>query len=198
MAPMAKEERPIAVLAVSGSERFDMAVRNALQKKRLSSFDFRKNAAAARRCVLEREYDIIVINCPLPDEFGHEFAMDASIRGSASVLMVVPGEVYDSALDGVTDYGILAIPKPIPAGRLERAIRFLIASRKRVHKLEAQLLAAEEKMNELRLVNRAKFLLIEKKKMTEDEAHRFIGRQAMDHGVSRGKAAERILDELEE
>ncbi|MBQ9443602.1 MAG: ANTAR domain-containing protein, partial [Lachnospiraceae bacterium] len=56
--------------------------------------------------------------------------------------------------------------------------------------------AAEEKIEELRIVSKAKILLVEKKKMTEDEAHRYIGKQAMDRGVSRRRIAERILDDL--
>ncbi len=43
-----------------------------------------------------------------------------------------------------------------------------------------------------------KCLLIEKKRMTEAEAHRFIGKQAMDQGLSRRRAAMRLLEELEE
>jgi response regulator NasT len=52
-------------------------------------------------------------------------------------------------------------------------------------------------MEELRLVSKAKVLLVEKKKMTEDEAHRLIGKQAMDQGISRRRAAQRLLDDLE-
>jgi response regulator NasT len=50
-------------------------------------------------------------------------------------------------------------------------------------------------MEELRLVSKAKILLVEKKQMTEDEAHRFIGKQAMNRGISRRKIAEEILDD---
>ena len=48
----------------------------------------------------------------------------------------------------------------------------------------------------MRVVNKAKLVLINKKKMSEDEAHRYIGKLAMDNGISRGRAAERILDDL--
>ena len=63
---------------------------------------------------------------------------------------------------------------------------------------EKKIQKAEEKLEELKIVNQAKFLLIEKKHMTEDEAHRYIGKQAMDGGISRGRAAQRILDDLED
>ena len=51
-------------------------------------------------------------------------------------------------------------------------------------------------MEDLRTVDKAKIMLIEKKQMTEDQAHRFIGKTAMDHGISRKRAAIRIMDDL--
>ncbi len=51
----------------------------------------------------------------------------------------------------------------------------------------------EEKIEEIRLINRAKLLLIEQLKMTEAEAHRYIEKQAMDRCTTRKTIAERIL-----
>ena len=48
-------------------------------------------------------------------------------------------------------------------------------------------------MEEIRLVNRAKWLLIEELKMTEQEAHRYIEKQAMDRCVTKRVVAEQIL-----
>ena len=43
------------------------------------------------------------------------------------------------------------------------------------------------------MVNRAKWLLIEELKMTEQEAHRYIEKRAMDRCVTRRAVAEQIL-----
>ena len=48
-------------------------------------------------------------------------------------------------------------------------------------------------MNEIRIVNRAKWLLISELKMTEPDAHRYIEKQAMDACVSRKQIAEEII-----
>ena len=48
-------------------------------------------------------------------------------------------------------------------------------------------------MAEIRLVNRAKWLLITELKMEEPQAHRFIEKQAMDRCVSRRAVAEEII-----
>ncbi|MBQ5375528.1 MAG: ANTAR domain-containing protein, partial [Lachnospiraceae bacterium] len=52
-------------------------------------------------------------------------------------------------------------------------------------------------MEELKTVSRAKILLMEKKHMTEEEAHRYIGKQAMNNGVSRGNMALEIIEDLQ-
>lgn len=183
-----------SILIVSASGQFDALVRKSL--KNAITIDSRKSAALARRCLLERFYDLVLIDGPLPDESGEEYALDVAEKCSASVLLVTPQEVYGEVLERVTDHGILAIPKPFPKGALDRAIRFLMAEQSRIHRLEGRLAAAQEKLEELRLVSKAKLLLVEKKRMTEEEAHRFIGKQAMDHGVSRRWIAERLLEDL--
>ena len=114
-----------AILIVSASEQFVALVRRSL--KGFLTIDIRKSAAVARRMIMERSYDLIVINAPLPDETGEEFALDAARESGASILLVVPTEVYDLVMDHVTDQAVLVIAKPFPRGRLDKAIRFLVA-----------------------------------------------------------------------
>lgn len=191
---MPKDDMQHSILIVSASGQFDAIVRKSL--KNVMTIDSRKSAATARRCVLERYYDLVIVNAPLPDESGEEYALDVAEKCNASVLIVTPQEVYEEVLEQVTDHGILAMSKPFPKGSMDKAIRFLLARQNRMHQLERKVAAVQEKMDELRLVSKAKLLLMEKNQMTEEEAHRFIGKQAMNSGVSRGQIAERILEDL--
>lgn len=183
-----------SILIVSSSGQFDAIVNRSLAG--YITKDICKSAAIARRFVLERYYDLVVINAPLPDENGEDLAMDVSENCNASILLVTPQDVADAAMERLSDHGILIVPKPAPGGRIDKAIRFLFSIQDRMHTIERKRQAAEEKIEELRIVSKAKILLVEKKKMTEDEAHRYIGKQAMDRGVSRRRIAERILDDL--
>ena len=186
--------RSNSILIVSANEQF-----TAIVKRSLAGFitiDVKKSIAAARRSVLEKSYDLVVINTPLSDESGEEFAIDISERGNSSILLVTPEGIYDEVLERVTDFGILAISKPTTSGRINVAIRFLIASQNRLRQMEKKSLTVEEKMEEIRIVSKAKILLVQRKNMSEDEAHRYIGKQAMNNGVSRRKIAEKLLEEL--
>ncbi len=182
-----------SILIVSASEQFDAIVKRSLTG--FTTINVVKSGALARRNVLEKDYNLIVINSPMPDETGIDLALDISEKSRASILLVTPKDIYDEVLEKVTDYGILVLFKPFPKGRADQAVRYLVAVQDKMYRLEKKNLALEEKMEELRTVSRAKLLLVERKHMTEDEAHRYIGKNAMDNGVSRKRIAEMILED---
>ncbi len=59
--------------------------------------------------------------------------------------------------------------------------------------MEQKTSSIEERMAEIRIVNRAKFLLISELKMSEPEAHHYIEKNAMDNCISKKEAAENII-----
>ena len=48
-------------------------------------------------------------------------------------------------------------------------------------------------MKEIRLINRAKWLLIKELKMDEPQAHRYIEKQAMDQCITKREVAETLI-----
>ena len=89
--------------------------------------------------------------------------------------------------------GILTLSKPTTSQLFAQSVRMLCITRERLRSMEEKTATIEEKMEEIRLVNRAKWLLIEELKMTEQEAHRYIEKQAMDRCVTKRVVAEQIL-----
>ena len=59
--------------------------------------------------------------------------------------------------------------------------------------MEKKTVSLEEKMMEIKIVNRAKWTLINSLKMSESDAHRYIEKQAMDRCVSKRVIAEEII-----
>lgn len=51
-------------------------------------------------------------------------------------------------------------------------------------------------MQELRTIDRAKWILVDQRKMSEPDAHRYIERKAMDRCVRKIEIAEEILKEM--
>ena len=73
------------------------------------------------------------------------------------------------------------------------ALCWLASARERLRKFEKKTLTIEEKMAEIRLVNKAKWILISELHMTEPEAHRYLEKQAMDRCIARRVVAEEII-----
>ena len=102
-------------------------------------------------------------------------------------------EQYPDVTAHVAPSGVLTLQKPTSPALFSSTLQLLCATRARLRRMEQKTATLEEKMAEIRLVNRAKWVLIEQLKMTENEAHKFIERQAMDRCVTRRTIAENIL-----
>ena len=76
---------------------------------------------------------------------------------------------------------------------LLQALSWMESSRERLRQLEKKSLSIEEKMAEIRLVNKAKWFLISELSMSEPEAHRYIEKQAMDRCIPKRSIAEEII-----
>lgn len=74
------------------------------------------------------------------------------------------------------------------------AVSLLMAVHNRLASAAPQTEILQQKIKDIRIVDRAKCLLIQSANMTEAEAHRYIEKAAMDQRLSRREAAEKILE----
>ena len=109
------QERTYAVLLVSSSEKFFDAMRSQLPGSQYWPVDTVGSGGAARRSLLEREYDLILINAPLKDESGTQFAIDCCEKTASGVLLFVRNDLMEEVAAQGTEYGVLVIAKPTPA-----------------------------------------------------------------------------------
>lgn len=186
-------EQTYSVLVVSAASKFNDILRQMLPGSDYYPVTFVSNAAAAGREMIDKSYDFVIINAPLPDDFGTRLAIDAAGKPGTVVLQLVRSELYDEINAKVTPQGVFTLAKPIPAQLLQQSLLWMASARERLRKLEQKATTIEEKMEEIRLVNRAKWILIEQLKMTEEDAHHHIEKQAMDRCVSRREIALGII-----
>lgn len=185
--------RTYSVLSVAAAEKFHTSLRELLPNGRYDPVHAVYDASEARRRMLETAYDVILISAPLPDEFGARLAQHAAEHTGAGVLMMVKSEYYSDVSDQLTPCGVLTLQKPTSPQMMLQCMELLCATRERLRRMEQKSASIEDKMAEIRLVNRAKWALIEKRGLTEQEAHRFIEKAAMDRCVPKRVIAEEIL-----
>ncbi|MBQ8974963.1 MAG: ANTAR domain-containing protein [Oscillospiraceae bacterium] len=190
---MSLKERVYSVLVVSTAEKLNTALASMLPESRYSPVHFVSNISAAKRLWGERGFDFVIINSPLPDDDGARFAIDTAGAPGTVVLLMVRAELYNGVYEKVAEHGVFTLSKPLNRPVLVSALDWMSSARERLRKLEKKTLSVEEKMKEIRLVNRAKWLLIAELKMDEPQAHRYIEKQAMDRCISRREIAEEII-----
>ena len=190
---MVFQERTYSVLIVTASERFTDSIMPLLPMTDYWPVQTASSVAEARRWLADTEFDIVLINTPLPDDFGMHLASDICTGSGAGVLLLVKNDHYNEIYSKVVRYGVITLSKPTNRQMVAQNLRILCATRERIRQMQAKQATVEEKIKEIRLVNRAKWLLIECLNMTEAEAHRYIEKQAMDLRISRREAAENII-----
>ena len=149
----------------------------------------------ARRQMLESDFELIVVNSPLPDEFGHELGTDAVTKTDAGVLLLTKTATADQIADKLQEFGVLVLGKPFTGAQFRQAVQLAASNYKRLAVLRAENAKLLDKIAQLRLVDRAKCYLIEHKGMSEAEAHRMIEKTAMDTRRDRAEVAAEILEE---
>ena len=185
--------RTYSVLIASASSKFYDAVSPLLSAFRCGPVRCVSDLSSAKRLRAEQFFDFVIINSPLPDDQGIRYAIDLCRETPSSVLLLVPGEIHEQIRDKVMDHGVFTLPKPVGKTTFSVALGWMAASRERLRRTEKKTLSVEEKMEEIRLVNRAKWLLIRELKMEEPEAHRYIEKQAMDRSLSKRAIASQII-----
>ena len=190
---MSLKERVYSVLIVSAAEGFNDALSTLLPTSKYSPTNFVSNISAAKRALAERAFDFVIINSPLPDDIGTRFAIDTGSSKETVVLLMVRAELQAEIYDKVAEHGVFVLPKPTSKPTMAIALSWLSSAREKLRKTEKKTLSIEEKMEEIRIVNRAKWLLISELKMDEQGAHRYIEKQAMDRCISKRIIAEEII-----
>ena len=124
--------------------------------------------------MLESDFELIVVNSPLPDEFGHELCADAVEKTDAGVIFLAKAAAAEQLLTPLSEEGVLLVTKPFSNTFFLQAIHMAAASNHRLLLLRQENQRMQEKLAQVRLVSRARCCLIELGRMTEAEAHRYI------------------------
>ncbi len=180
------------VLLVSGSADGKEILSRLIKDMGYNCVSQTQSGNEARRLTGQGEYDLIVINSPLSDEFGREFAVKAAETTNSGIILICRQDIYDDLSDKLSSSGIFVLSKPLNKSAFSQTMRLAAATRLRMlgHNNNLKL---QSKTEEIKLINRAKTCLMQYLKFTEPQAHRYIEKQAMDTRQTRKEVAKHIL-----
>lgn len=181
------------ILIVSASRKSADAISQILRRFTWNNIDFASSGVETRRKTINSDYDLIIINSPLKDEQGNILAVDMINATQASIILIVKSNTFDIMASKVEGDGVCVVQKPLHQQNFFSAVRIGLAFRTRIKKLIAINSKYEKKYEELRVISRAKCMLVEKEKITEQEAHRYLEQQAMTKRESKVMIANEII-----
>lgn len=185
-----------SVLIAAPAESIAAKIRTAFPEH-MSPVSFAPSMTVARQNLERENYDLLLIYSPLPDESGVQTAIELAGERAIGILLFVKPEVYEQVSYAARDSGIFVLSRPASRTVIAEAIRMLCAMQKRVAALTAMNAALHRKLDDQRLISRAKCLLIEIRGMSEPEAHHYLEKLAMDACITKREAAQDIIRRLD-
>jgi response regulator NasT len=187
-------------LAVSSGEKSMEMLTEMLIQASVLRVSAAKTGAEARSFVLRADatdFELCVINTPLGDEFGDALARDIAANSTSEVILLVKSEIFEDVSAKAGEHGILTVSKPINKALFWNAVKMAQAAHRRLQIVRRENKRLQQKIEDIRVIDRAKCMLIAYLSMSEPEAHKYIERQAMDTRVTRRAVAEDILKTYE-
>ena len=157
-----------------------------------------ESAHEARRLLNERDIDLVIVDSPLRDESGEGMAKHAASMDVSQVILVVSNEHVDAVVSAVCeDDGVLVLSRPLNKSIFWSALKLAGAAQNRLKRLQAENDNLKRQLEDIRIIHRAKCLLIFHHNISEQQAHRMIEKRAMDMRSTRRVVAEGILKTYE-
>ena len=186
-------EHRYRMLIVSSDDRFSRDVSTLLQGDQFQQ-DCSRSASDARCKLLENQYDFVIVNAPLRDEFGSRLCIDISRNNGTIAAIFAANDIYDEIYAKVSVHGVFVLHKPTSKTLVSQAVSLMVCARARLRSLEKKVGNTESKLDGIRIVNKAKWLLIDQEGLSEADAHKYIEKSAMDSGITKRLAAQMIID----
>lgn len=186
-----------SALICSGTDKGRAFLAELLRANLFTEITTVQSGAEARSLLIQKDFELIIINAPLTDESGEGLSIRAADISLAGVLLIVKAENADDVFAKVEDYGVVVLPKPFSRAMFFQTLKLMAATRRRMLGLQRENEELQKKIETIRLVDRAKCVLIQHLNFTEPQAHRYIEKQAMDRRISKREVAEGILKTYE-
>lgn len=188
----------VSALLVSTSEAQTKRIGALLTRARIVPFEHADSVRQALDLFDAGSIDGVLIAEPVTGSSGQELALQLKKRRCMAVLLLAEPAHADAAAALLEQSGVLVLPNDAPESLIVQTIRLLAAVRIQLEQMQHKTEKLEAKVADIRIINRAKLLLVQHLQMTETEAHKYIEKQAMNTSKPRRTIAENIIRTYED
>ncbi|MER2026396.1 MAG: ANTAR domain-containing protein [Lachnospiraceae bacterium] len=138
--------------------------------------------------------DLLIAVMPLSDGTGVEGIIDVAQRHPQLMsILLVRQEAYEQVTYQCRNQQIFVIAMPFKRQVLAEAASFMLRIRTVIDDKDKELARMRKNLSEIRIITSAKIRLMQTRQMTEEEAHYYLEKEAMDRSLSKKEVAEEIL-----
>lgn len=183
-------EMELNILVVSDIENFNSHVDKLITSYNtgINNIVFAKSIVSACELMEKNDFDLFIINLKEIDEY--DIDIINGVNDHTGVIIMVNDDIYHNVFIKTYHKGVLVINRPVTVSKFIQAAKLVTLSGKK----KKLFLGNDKKLEEIRLVDVAKLLLIVNEKMTEETSHRYIEKSSMDLRVTKRKSAEIVIN----
>ncbi len=195
---MPQSSRPLAVLIVTDVDADEASAAHALSQGLADAGHFvlgvRTGDLTLPEAVAHLRPDVIVISADSGARDVLEHIVMAT-RDAPRPIAMFTGDRDRDTLRSALSAGVSAyVVDGLAPGRVQAVVDVAVERFAVEQNLRAELSVTKAELADRKLIDRAKRLLMKKKGMSEDEAHKFIQTAAMQKGLKAREVAERLID----
>lgn len=137
--------------------------------------------------------DIVILDFVLPGYPGYDVAQILSDDSISIPVLIVNENQKSICVKKQDNNDFVYLSKPFRVDILLNTLDILFKSKAKLKVLESEIKTLKDRLEDRKLIEKAKGLLVKKFCMTEDEAYKKMQKQSMDKGVSMREIAKALI-----
>lgn len=142
--------------------------------------------------------DLALINTPLIDESGIDLAEYIAENTAANCILIIKPENSEKTSERAEKSGVIVMIRPVNRGLLYQLVKTVDIAVKRSLRIYQEKQKLERRIEEIKTIDKAKFMLMEYRSMTEAAAHEYLEQYAMNKRKKKYIAALELIDRISE
>ena len=186
-------EKEFNTLIISSYKNFFTLMRPYISGYGTDNIFTASSISEARRLLMTKSISAIILNTPLSDGLGLDFATECAARKFYAVLLFAKKELFGQITEKAAPHGILTLPEGTDSATVSEALSVLMSTAKKLMSLDKTKEKGLSKAEELKISSRAKLILISSFGMSEEQAHKYIEQRAMEMRRTKNEIALSII-----
>ncbi|MGM9948263.1 ANTAR domain-containing response regulator [Floccifex sp.] len=183
------------VLIISSGEKLLPVLKEMMPMSEYSCF-ISKTVHDAKIKLRSESFDFVIIQTPVKDEFGIKSSQEISHIYDVSVILLVKNDIFDTVVYRLKEESIFVVSLPTSKQVLYQTLCLMNTFVSQKEKAQMEIKKLRKKLKDQQIISQAKLVLIEQYHWSEEKAHHYIEKVAMDASITKIEVATRLLEKV--